>query len=113
QIGRIDLAPALDELSTELVGLAVIHRKHTLNDAAAEVEHRKREGLPVAAPGCRVIAGRLTPVLEADVVLVGPEVRKLGVVRLAIRYGRRDAAPVSLATSQCSTRTCRPSIGWL
>src|SRR4029077_2588661 len=70
----IDTLAGFDELAPDLVGLRVIDREHRPNQPSADVEDREGQAVLVAAPDCAIAAGRVAAILEAYVVLVGPEV---------------------------------------
>ena len=93
---RVDAPAALDQLAARLIGLRVVHRQHAFDQPVPEVEDGKRSRLAIAAPHRGVFSRRLAAVLEVDVVLIGPEVRDLGVGQVTARNRRRDAAAVVL-----------------
>src|SRR5439155_172647 len=94
---RVDLVPAFDELRAGRSGLFVIHGEHRIDHAVAQIEHREMEAVAVAAPHRLVLARCVAAVLEADVVLVGPEIRDLGVrSAFACRDRGGDAAALAL-----------------
>src|SRR5439155_1025318 len=58
-------------------------------------EHGEVQRLAIAAPYRRVVTGGMAAILEADVVLVRPEVRKLGVRDVPTDDGCGDAATLA------------------
>src|SRR5207253_1568403 len=63
---------------------------------AGNLISKDQQAAPVTAPRCRIVAGRVASVLEADVVLVGPEIGQLGVGSVAADNRCRDATTMTL-----------------